>query len=493
MMIELKESLDMFEQNPLAQAVVDADLVIVLVNDAFTKLVGYSRDRLMGIRFTDFKDKNMIKYLENSGQAVSDTLTLRRTTVGQSTFETPSGIHIVIRTNIPIYGEKGEIKYIYVTYNEITRIVKNQKYMEREVNELSKVYAIMAQGDLTPRYKLTDPDADTKETYDMLVKLRDAVRGIIVNLEKNIADVNKQMLNLTSTADNATRSVEDASKSVNQIAKNAGIVSENAQKASEGVEQMSKAMQDMSAAVEEITSSMESVSSQANNANSSAKTGAILAENVAKDLNEMAKGTDLVHGVVKDIEKQMNDIGKIIVLIRDLASQTNLLALNAAIEAARAGEHGRGFAVVASEVKSLAQESRSSAEKIEEMITQLNIATKKAAEGMESAQLTVKKGVEESQNALDAFRQIQKAAETVANSASEVAAATEEQAATTEEITASVHEVGNLIERTAKEAGDAAAATEESAAAIDEITRMIQTVNEVAVEAMEANKKFKVD
>ena len=179
------------------------------------------------------------------------------------------------------------------------------------------------------------------------------------------------MTNLTSTAVNATTSVEDASKSVNQIAKNASVVSENAQKASEGVEQMSKAMQDMSAAVEEITSSMESVSSQANNANASAKSGAILADNVNKDMTEITGSTNNVYGIVKDIEKQMQDIGKIIVLIRDLASQTNLLALNAAIEAARAGEHGRGFAVVASEVKSLAQESRSSAEKIEEMITQL--------------------------------------------------------------------------------------------------------------------------
>jgi len=200
-----------------------------------------------------------------------------------------------------------------------------------------------------------------------------------------------------------------------------------------------------------------------------------------------------VYGIVKDIEKQMTDIGKIIVLIRDLASQTNLLALNAAIEAARAGEHGRGFAVVASEVKSLAQESRSSAEKIEDMITQLNLATKKATDAMEGSKAIVTKGFTESQQALEAFRQIQKAAETVANSASEVAAATEEQAATTEEITASVHEVANLIERTAKEAGDAAAATEESAAAIDEITRMIQTVNNVAVQAMEANKRFRVE
>lgn len=491
-MLDLKEFLEMFEENPLSQAVVDTDLRIVLVNTSFEKMVGYSRDRLIGMKFTDFRDKSMIKYLKNTGESVGEALTKRKRTVGESTLETPSGVHVVIRTNMPLMDEKGNVKNIYVTYNDITKTVKTGEYLTNEVNELAKIYAIMAQGDLTPRYALTKPDADTQESYDLLVKLRDSVRGIIGALQKNIGDVNGQMQNLTSTADNATRSVEDASKSVNQIAKNAGIVSENAQKSSEGIEQMSKAMQDMSAAVEEITSSMESVSAQANNAKDSARTGAVLAENVNKDMVEITASTGTTFAVIKDIEKQMTDIGKIIVLIRDLASQTNLLALNAAIEAARAGEHGRGFAVVASEVKSLAQESRSSAEKIEEMITQLNIATKKAADGMEGAQNMVKKGAAEAQQALEAFKTIQKAAETVANSASEVAAATEEQAATTEEITASVHEVANLIERTAKEAGDAAAATEESAAAIDEITRMIQTVNNVAVQAMEANKRFKV-
>ncbi|HNX17491.1 MAG TPA: methyl-accepting chemotaxis protein [Methanoregula sp.] len=491
-MVDLKDFEFMFENNPLAQALTDGSLKIILVNDAFCKLVGFSRDRLLAIRFSDFRSQNMIKYLQDSGESIDTAISSKRKTTGESMMESPSGMHAVIRTNIPLLNERGEVQYVYVTYNEITKVVKTRKYMEHEVAELSKIYDKMASGDLTVRYDLTKPDEETKEVYDLIVKLRDAVRGIVINLEKNIGDINKQMQTLTSTAENASKSVNDASQGVNQIAKNAGEVSANAQKAAAGVEQISKAMQDMSAAVEEITSSMESVSTQAKAANDSAANGAILADHVNKDMTEIATQAGKTYEVIKEIEKQMTDISKIIVLIRDLANQTNLLALNAAIEAARAGEHGRGFAVVASEVKSLAQESRSSAERIEDMITQLNLATKKAADGMEDAKVLVDKGVGEAHQALDAFKTIQQAADTVAKSASEVAAATEEQAATTEEITASVHEVGALVEQTAKEAGDAAAATEESAAALDEITRMIQTVNDVAVEARKANRRFKV-
>ena len=210
-------------------------------------------------------------------------------------------------------------------------------------------------------------------------------------------------------------------------------------------------------------------------------------------MGEIAAHTGKVYEIVSDVEKQMGEISKIVVLIRELANQTNLLALNAAIEAARAGDAGRGFAVVATEVKSLAQESRNSAERIEEMIGTLKKSTQNASAAMAEAKDIVDQGAKMVTETMQSFNSIAAAVDKVAKSATEVAAATEEQAATTEEITASVSEVASLVEQTAKEAGDAAAATEESSAAMDEITRMVETVSKVAVEAMEANKKFKVD
>jgi len=471
-MVEVQDFTVMFEKNPLAHAVMDANLKIVMVNEAFSRMTGYSRDRLLAIKFTDFRSQGMLKYLKDSGESVVDAVNGKRITVGQSTLETPSGIHVVLRTNIPLLDEKNELKYVYVTYNEITKVVKSQQFMEKEVDELSKVYSKMAEGDLTVRYELTKPDEDTKETYEQIAKLRDAVRGIVINLENNIGDVNKRMQNLTSTAANASTSIEDASKSVTQIA---------------------KAMQDMSAAVEEITASMESVSALSKETNDLSHNGAELAGKAEKSMGDISISSEKVYQIVSDVEKQMGEISKIVLLIRELANQTNLLALNAAIEAARAGEAGRGFAVVATEVKSLAQESRNSAERIEEMIGNLKKSTANASTAMAESKVIVDQGAKMVTETVQSFKSIASAVDKVAKSASEVAAATEEQAATTEEITASIAEVANLVEHTAKEAGDAAAASEESSAAIDEITRMVATVNQVAVEAMDANKKFKVD
>ncbi|GAA3297637.1 hypothetical protein GCM10020218_083580 [Dactylosporangium vinaceum] len=79
------------------------------------------------------------------------------------------------------------------------------------------------------------------------------------------------------------------------------------------------------------------------------------------------------------LERSVAEIAEVNALIAQLAAQTNLLALNATIEAARAGELGKGFAVVATEVKELAQQTATSVDRVNTVISAITEQTAEVA------------------------------------------------------------------------------------------------------------------
>ncbi|WP_026690883.1 methyl-accepting chemotaxis protein [Alteribacter aurantiacus] len=107
---------------------------------------------------------------------------------------------------------------------------------------------------------------------------------------------------------------------------------------------------------------------------------------IATEFDTMKKGT-------ADMLKQTDAIQETVSLITSISDQTNLLALNAAIEAARAGEAGRGFAVVANEVRKLADQSKTYAETIRNVLSDLTTHTKNISHMMENGNAQVSKGI----------------------------------------------------------------------------------------------------
>lgn len=96
--------------------------------------------------------------------------------------------------------------------------------------------------------------------------------------------------------------------------------------------------------------------------------------------------------------------------IQDIARQTNLLALNAAIEAARAGDHGRGFAVVADEVRNLSRRVADSSAQIHQIAQSLEQTAGEAREGIDQLGVSARKGLAQSDDALQAMQGLRDAA-----------------------------------------------------------------------------------
>ena len=88
---------------------------------------------------------------------------------------------------------------------------------------------------------------------------------------------------------------------------------------------------------------------------------------------------------ILELEERTRRIDKIVDAIVMVTVQTKMLAVNGNVEAARAGEYGRGFSVVAGDIRSLANESSENADKIKDLVKNVQTQIAKVAGDIELA------------------------------------------------------------------------------------------------------------
>jgi methyl-accepting chemotaxis protein len=246
------------------------------------------------------------------------------------------------------------------------------------------------------------------------------------------------------------------------------------------VEQTSKVMREMANAINEIAARAKSAAEAAAEAGYTAQTGG----KSAREAMDKMKGVfSIIEGAatgVRGFSDKTQQIGSIVDVITKIAQQTHLLALNATIEAARAGEAGRGFAVVAEEVRKLATEAASSAEKIAEIIKQIQGENTKVATSIEVATREISSGREVLTYTGDALEDIVRVVVEEVKKVQEISALTQQQTQGAQELVKTIDEIAKVAEDNAAATEEASAATTQQTASMEQMAQAAQQLSRLA-------------
>lgn len=302
------------------------------------------------------------------------------------------------------------------------------------VNKLVGMAKKIAEGDLTQHI--------TINRQDEIGQLAGAVNAMVSQLQGLIKQITANAEHVAASSEELTASSEQSTQATNQIAASINSVAAGATTQLEAVASASAVVEQMSAGIQQIAANSNELAGQSVQAASEAQEGNGKVDQAVQQIKQVENTVNASAQVVARLGERSKEIGEIVDTISGIAGQTNLLALNAAIEAARAGEQGKGFAVVAEEVRKLAEQSQEAAQKIAELIGEIQGETTKAVESMNHGTEEVKVGTQVVGEAGAAFKTIINVVTHISDQTKEVSAAIQQMATGSQQIVDSVRKIG---------------------------------------------------
>ncbi|WP_171049580.1 methyl-accepting chemotaxis protein [Pseudomonas nicosulfuronedens] len=309
----------------------------------------------------------------------------------------------------------------------------------RPLAQAVEVARTVAAGDLTENIPL--------EGRDEASQLMEALRNMQQSLRVTISLIADSSSQLASASEELHAVTEDASR---------GLTLQNQE-----IEQAAAACNQMSAAVDGVANNASSTLESSRRGDAAAVQGRDQVVETVRAINALAVDMNASVTRVEQLASQMQQVGKVLDVIRSIAEQTNLLALNAAIEAARAGEQGRGFAVVADEVRMLAQRTQQSTQEIEQMVVHLQQDAADAVRTLQGSSALMGETVQRAEAANDCLGDITNAMAAINEQNAMIASAAEEQAAVAREVDRSLVSIRDLSAQSAAGASQTSASSQD--------------------------------
>lgn len=263
------------------------------------------------------------------------------------------------------------VTLLVVIYSVMRRVIRPVTATERELKEI--ISSIDARnGDLTRRIPVVSNDeiAALAGGINSFMEKLQHIFGIIsdnsLKMEGVVDEVRGSVKTSNDSASDLSALTEELSATMQEVANNASVINDR-------TNEINLEVSEIADRSDEINRYSKDMKTRADEMEHAAKTNR---DSTSEKVNEILS---VLNQAIED-SRSVDQVNTLTNEILSISNQTNLLALNASIEAARAGEAGRGFAVVAEEIGQLANSSRDTANRIQDINSVVTAAVHNLAE-----------------------------------------------------------------------------------------------------------------
>lgn len=311
----------------------------------------------------------------------------------------------------------------------------------------------------------------------------------------SIRDLIEQTRNVSIIVSNEAKELKEMSKQTSQtseeICKSMKYITEGTVNQSNELEKTIEVMGNLAGSINKIIINITNATTMANETKNIGDNSLDIVKRLEKKtkntnevMEEITTNIDVLTNSIKEIEQ-------VIGLIKGISEQTNLLSLNASIDAARAGENGKGFAVVAEEVKKLADESKESAESINNVIKKIYIKASYTKELIDNSRIVFNEQTESVKFTNNSFITIINATEKITNEIQNMEKLINEINTEKLQTLEATNSMKFIVEVSSANAQEVLAATEEQTAGAENLEACSSKLSDTVISLQENLNIFK--